>query len=102
MKTKLTTAGSCALGLSLILLCWLVLFAPSAAVAQNYTLSIYAGNSDQQPVPVPTGTVSVQPGDNFCASSAPPCQFSYPGGTTITLLASAPKGFDFEYWFELD
>jgi hypothetical protein len=81
---------------------WLLLFAPREAAAQTYTLSIYAGNSDQQPAPVPTGTVSVQPNNNYCSSSASACQFSYPGGTTVTLLASAPRGFSFEEWFELD
>lgn len=88
--------------LALPLLFRLFLFAPSAADAQSSTLTLYAGDSAQQPIPVPTGTVNVQPDDNFCASSGAPCQFSYPSGAALTLLASAPQGFNFQYWFELD
>lgn len=80
----------------------MLLLAPTRADAQSYTLSIYAGNSDQQPAPVPTGTVSIQPNSRFCTSSSSGCQFPYPGGTTVTLLGSAPRGYSFEYWFELD
>jgi len=88
---------------ALALACWPLWFAPPASVAQSYTLSIYAGNSDLQPgLDLITGTVSVQPNNNVCSSSSPGCQFSYPGGTTCTLLASAPEGCSFSDWFESD
>ena len=102
MMTKLTTVHRLVILPGLAVACWLLWLAPLGVDAQNYTLSIYAGNSDQQPAPVPTGTVSVQPNDNSCSSSGSACQFSYLGGTPTTLLASAPRGFSFQEWFELD
>src|ERR1039458_7005361 len=100
--TKLTTTLRFRILPGLATTCWLLWLTPPGVVAQSYTLSIYAGNSDQQPAPVPTGTVSVQPNDNSCSSIGSACQFSYSGGTTTTLLASAPRGFSFIEWFELD
>ena len=85
----------------LALVCGPLCFLPRAAVA-NFTLTIYAGNSVQQPSPVPTGTVTVQPGNNVWSSSSSPGQFSYPAGQVVTLLPTAPQGCSFTNWHEID
>ena len=85
----------------LALVCAPLLFMPQAAVA-DFTLTIYAGNSDQQPSPVPTGIITVQPSNHVWSSSSSPGQFSYSAGQVVTLLPTAPKGCSFTNWHEID
>ena len=85
----------------LALICGPFFFAPQIAGA-NFTLTIYAGNSVQQPTPVPTGIVMLQPSNNVWSSSSSPGQFSYPAGQVVALLPTAPKGCSFTNWHEND
>ncbi|MBU6410367.1 MAG: putative Ig domain-containing protein, partial [Verrucomicrobia bacterium] len=98
MKTKIL---SVVLSPCPLLICgWLSLM-PRTAPADT-TLTIYAGNSAEQPMPVATGIASIQPSNNVWTSSSTPGQFPYPTNQTITLLATAPQGYSFQYWYELD
>jgi Bacterial Ig domain/Divergent InlB B-repeat domain len=83
------------------LVCAPLLFLPQSAVA-NFNLTIYAGNSVQQPTPVPTGVVTLQPSNHVWSSSSSAGQFSYPAGQVVTLLPTAPKGCSFTNWHEND
>lgn len=56
--------------------------------AQNYNLEVITGLGTY-------GIVTVEPGDHTCSSD---CTWSYPSGTTLTLLPSAPAGKTFLGW----
>ena len=58
------------------------------AFLQNYSLEVYTGLGTY-------GIVTAQPGNHTCSSI---CTWSYPAGTSITLLLTAPAGKAFLAW----
>ena len=66
----------------------LLLVSMRMARAQGYSLEVYTGLGTY-------GIVTAQPGNNTCSSH---CTWSYPAGTSITLLPTAPVGKTFLAW----
>src|SRR5664279_5770813 len=58
------------------------------AGAQSYSLEVYTGLGTY-------GIVTAEPGNNTCSGH---CTWSYPAGTSITLLPTAPVGKTFLAW----
>ena len=66
----------------------LLLVSMRMARAQDYSLEVYTGLGTY-------GILTAQPGNNTCSGH---CTWSYPAGTSITLLPTAPVGKTFLAW----